>query len=266
MPTIALRASSIQYPTLSIQHPPPMHLRLLSYNIHKGIGGVDRKYDLARVIEVTNFYQPDVALLQEVDEGVPRSRRHQQAEMLADAAGLPHIAFQQNVRLKIGYYGNAILSRYPLHDTIPIDLTLRPKKRRGGLVTRLRVPVGEHTKTLVLANVHLGLSGFERQIQLRRLLAAHCLASAKRRTPLIVAGDFNDVWNSLGRWVMRRAGFQAAGGSIRTFPAAMPWRSLDRVFYRGDVRAVRAFAGRTEIARRASDHLPLIAEFEFTRK
>jgi endonuclease/exonuclease/phosphatase family metal-dependent hydrolase len=243
-----------------------MHLRLLTYNIHKGIGGVDRRYDLDRVIETINHYQPDVAFLQEVDEGVPRSRRHCQAEMLAEALGLPYLAFQQNVRLKIGHYGNAVLSRYPLFDPLPIDLTLRPKKRRGGLIARLHVPVGEHTKSLVVANVHLGLSGFERQIQLRRLLATPCLLSAKQRTPLIVGGDYNDVWGSLGRRVMHRIGFQIASGAIRTFPAAMPLRSLDRVFYRGDLRVLRAYAGHTELARRASDHLPVVVEFEFTRK
>jgi endonuclease/exonuclease/phosphatase family metal-dependent hydrolase len=243
-----------------------MHFRLLSFNIHKGIGGVDRKYDLDRVIHTINSYEPDVVLLQEVDEEVPRSRHHRQAELLADATKLPHLAYQRNVRLKIGHYGNAILSRYPLSEAYEIDLTLRPKKRRGALVTRLCVPLGEHTRTIVLANVHLGLAGFERQIQLRRLLANQCLDLPRKRTPLVIGGDYNDVWGSLGRRVMERYGFAAATGAIRTFPAAMPLRSLDRVFYRGDLRPLRAFAGHTETARRASDHLPLIVEFEFTRR
>jgi endonuclease/exonuclease/phosphatase family metal-dependent hydrolase len=243
-----------------------MHFRLLSFNIHKGIGGVDRKYDLDRTVETIKFYQPDVVLLQEVDEEVPRSRHHRQAEVLADATGLPHRAYQRNVRLKVGHYGNAILSRYPLSEAFEIDLTLRPKKRRGALVTRLNVPFGEHSRSIVLANVHLGLAGFERQIQLRRLLANPCLDLPRKRTPLIVAGDYNDVWGSLGRGVMQRTGFSCASGAIRTFPAAMPLRSLDRVFYRGDLRPLRAFAGHIATARRASDHLPLIVEFEFTRK
>jgi endonuclease/exonuclease/phosphatase family metal-dependent hydrolase len=245
---------------------PTMHLRLLSYNIHKGIGGVDRRYDLKRIIDAISFYAPDIALLQEVDEGVPRSRHHGQAELIAAATELGHFAYQRNVRLRVGHYGNAILSRFPLDQTLDFDLTVRPKKRRGAIVTHCRVPVGEHTKTLVIANVHLGLSGFERQIQLRRLLADRALEGVKRRTPLIVAGDFNDVWNSLGRRVMRPAGFHSAGEKIRTFPAAMPLRPLDRVFYRGDLRLARAYAGHTELVRRASDHLPIIVELEFTRR
>jgi endonuclease/exonuclease/phosphatase family metal-dependent hydrolase len=246
--------------------PPSMHFRLLSFNIHKGIGGVDRRYDLRRTVDTINSYQPDIVFLQEVDEEVPRSRHHRQAELLADAIRLPHMAFQRNVRLRVGHYGNAVLSRFPLHEAIEIDLTLRPKKRRGALVTRCSIPVGEHTKTITLTNLHLGLSGIERQIQLRRLLAKECLHVLRRRTPLVIGGDYNDVWGSLGWRIMHRAGFQDASGKIRTFPAAMPMRSLDRIFYRGDLKPIRAFAGHTEIARRASDHLPLIVEFEFTRK
>jgi len=243
-----------------------MHLRLLSYNIHKGIGGVDRKYDLGRIIDTINFYAPDVAILQEVDEGVPRSGRHRQVELLADATQLSHLAYQRNVRLKFGHYGNAILSRFPLEESHDIDLTLGPKKRRGAQVVRWRVPVAGHTKSMVLANVHLGLSGIERQIQLRRLLSKPPLASLRGRTPLIIGGDCNDVWNTLDKRVMSPAGFAAAGTPVRTFPARMPLRPLDRVFYRGDLRVVRTFAGHTELARQASDHLPLVVEFEFTRK
>jgi endonuclease/exonuclease/phosphatase family metal-dependent hydrolase len=101
-------------------------------------------------------------------------------------------------------------------------------------------------------------------MQLRRLLKAECVAHLRKSTPLVIAGDYNDVWNSLGRLAMRPAGFQSAGQPIRTFPAAMPLRPLDRVFYRGEIRALHTFAGRTETARQASDHLPLVVDFELT--
>src|SRR3990170_7664667 len=159
-----------------------MHFRLLSYNIHKGIGGVDRRYDLGRISETIRHYQPDVAFLQEVDDGVPRSRGHAQAELLADATGLEHFTYQRNVSLRVGHYGNAILSRFPLEDPTHIDLTVRQKKRRGALVARWRVPVGEVTKTLTLVNLHIGLSGLERQWQLRRLFRLSHLTELRSQT------------------------------------------------------------------------------------
>jgi endonuclease/exonuclease/phosphatase family metal-dependent hydrolase len=238
-----------------------MHFRLLTYNIHKGIGGLDRRYDLTRIVETIAHYQPDVALLQEVDDGAPRSLLHCQADMLADAVGLPHRSYQRNVRLKIGHYGNALLSRFPLTDVVDIDLTIPFKKRRAALIARFHATVGDSHRTVAIANVHLGLAGFERQIQLRRLLATECLCRVRDATPLIVGGDFNDVYGNLGRRVMHPAGFRLASGHGRTFPAAAPLRRLDRVFYRGEIHASGAFVGHTAIARRASDHLPLIVDF-----
>lgn len=243
-----------------------MHFRLLSYNIHKGIGGVDRRYDLGRIVETIKHYDPDVAFLQEVDDGVPRSREHAQAELLATETGLEHFTYQRNVRLRVGHYGNAILSRYPIEDPAHIDLTVRPKKRRGALVARWRVPVGENTKSITLVNLHIGLSGLERQWQLRKLFRVSHLAELRNRAPLVIGGDFNDFWNSLGWRVMEPAGFRAAGPAVWTFPARLPMRPLDKVFFRGDLRPVQVAAGHCDVARAASDHLPLVVDFEFTRK
>jgi endonuclease/exonuclease/phosphatase family metal-dependent hydrolase len=243
-----------------------MRFRLLTYNIHKGIGGLDRRYDLARIVETIRHYQPDVAVLQEVDDGARRSQHHCQVDMLADAAELPHRAFQRNVRLRIGHYGNAILSRFPLSDPADFDLTIRFKKRRGALVCRVQAEDGTARHAVSIANIHLGLAGFERQIQLRRLLTGSPLGGIDATAPLIVAGDFNDVWGNLGKRIMHPAGFQLASGNVRTFPAAAPLRRLDRVFCRGEIQPVSAFAGHTSLARRASDHLPLIVDFELGKR
>ncbi len=244
-----------------------MRFRLLTYNIHKGIGGLDRRYDLTRIVETIRHYQPDVALLQEVDDGAKRSRHECQVDVLADAVELPHRAYQRNVRLRtVGHYGNAVLSRFPLEEPEDLDLTIRFKKRRCALICRLHANVEGHLRSIAVANVHLGLAGFERQIQLHRLLSCDRLRGMHGHTPLIIAGDFNDVWDNLGKRVMHPAGFELGSGHVRTFPAAAPVRRLDRVFYRGGIQATAAFAGHTGLARRASDHLPLIVDFEFTNQ
>ncbi|MFN5756450.1 MAG: endonuclease/exonuclease/phosphatase family protein, partial [Planctomycetia bacterium] len=49
-------------------------MRLLSWNIHKGIGGRDRRYSLARIIDCIEAENPDIICLQEVDRLVRRSR------------------------------------------------------------------------------------------------------------------------------------------------------------------------------------------------
>ncbi len=240
-----------------------LNFRLITYNIHKGIGGVDRKYRPDRVIATLRHYAPDVLLLQEVDEDAPRSRHDRQAELLSDALGLPHRVYQPNVQRKVGRYGNAILSRFPLTDVRDIDLTIPFKKRRRALVAHCRVRHEQQTRTLLLLNVHLGLAGFERTIQLRRLLTSDTVRHARADTGVIIAGDYNDVWGTLGKRVLEPAGFKAACRRRKTFPAVLPIRPLDRVYYRGDLAVDRSFASRMLLARQASDHLPLVVDFQF---
>lgn len=238
-----------------------MRLKLLTYNIHKGIGGVDRRYRLDRVIEVISHYAPDFALLQEVDDGVPRSRGDRQVDILARDLGFEHSLYQPNVKLRRGAYGNAILSRYPVRDSVDIELTVGPKKRRRAQVARIQLSDQGHSRTLVVANLHLGLAGFERRIQLHRLLKDHSISGLSSATPCVIGGDFNDVWGAIDRRIMAPAGFVSAAKNQRTFPARAPLRSLDGIYYRGDCLVRNAFAGRMEMARHASDHLPLYAEF-----
>ena len=241
-----------------------MHIHFMTYNIHKGIGGVDRRYDPDRIAETISHCKPDVVFLQEVDDGVPRSRKHRQVDVLADLLGFRHSAFQPNVRLRVGNYGNAILSRFPLSDVQHLDVTIPMKKRRRVLAAHCRVQTEEHSRTVLLMNMHLGLAAFERRMQLRKLMQWDLFQHTHHDTAVIAAGDFNDVWGRLGNQILEPEGFHAASGKINTFPAILPVRPLDRVYYRGRLRVDHGYASHTKIARQASDHLPLVTEFILT--
>lgn len=237
-----------------------MDIRVVTYNIHKGIGGVDRRYRLERVITTLRQYNADIILMQEVDDMVPRSGNHRQVDIIGDALGMRYLAFQRNVKLTQGHYGNAILSRYQLSEIKSIDLSLPLKKRRQALLVHCR-PSNHRQRKLVIVNCHLGLAGFERNIQLRKILNSNLLKHINKKTPLIIGGDLNDVWNTLGKKVMTPEGFESVSKKIYTFPAVMPIRCLDYIYYRGDLTCQHSFSGHTKMARQASDHLPLIADF-----
>ena len=241
-------------------------MRLLTWNIHKAIGGLDRRYDPDRVIEVIRHHEPDIVVLQEIDEDVPRSRRHRQVDVLGDALGYSHRAFAPNVTLTHGHYGNATLSRFPVLHWVNVGLTLRPKKARGALVTEVVVPVGEHHFSLHVVNWHLGLSGMERRWQVARLMAAAPLTHLDMRSRVVIAGDANDWSGAVGRWLVKRAGFTAVTGlgnrRTRTWPSWRPVGALDCVYARGALRIEHHFASRLKLARDASDHLPRIADLD----
>jgi endonuclease/exonuclease/phosphatase family metal-dependent hydrolase len=130
-------------------------MRLISYNIHKGIGGRDRRYSLQRVIEVIGDAAPDLVCLQEVDRNVGRSHHHDQPRLLAERLGMPARLFQFNVPVRAGGYGNLILSRWPIRRHHQVSLRLGRRKPRGGQIAVVETPEGP----LCVVNWHLGLSG-----------------------------------------------------------------------------------------------------------
>lgn len=239
------------------------HLRLVTWNIHKGIGGLDRRYRLERVVELLIHQKPDFVLLQEVAEGMPSTRRHKQVELLSSALGLPYFAYNKEHSFRIGGYGNAILSRFQLSDIAHVDLTIGWHKKRGAICARAHVPHNGHVRSLVIFNLHLGLIGAERAEQLGRFFRCDAFSGLHLRTPIVIGGDMNDLWGSIGQRFLAPAGFKRAGKGFNTFPAILPARPLDAIFLRGDLRSVHYGTRRGALARAASDHLPLIVDLEW---
>ncbi|MBT8492495.1 MAG: endonuclease/exonuclease/phosphatase family protein [Deltaproteobacteria bacterium] len=243
-----------------------MKLRMLTYNVHKCIGGLDRRYDPDRVRETIAHYDPDIVLLQEVDHGAKRSNGHRQVDVLGEMLGYRHRTWFPNVRVRGGgVYGNAILSRFPLTHTRNIDLTIGWKKKRSVLHARYRIRLqgrrGRSTRTLHVFNMHLGLSGLERHRQLEKFFESEPLRGMHAQTPVVVAGDLNDVYGTLGRKQFVPNGFTGLK-TPATFPAYAPVRALDSVYVRGNIRLAKVMRSRLVVAKSASDHLPLIADAE----
>jgi endonuclease/exonuclease/phosphatase family metal-dependent hydrolase len=248
-----------------------MRLRVVTYNIHRAIG-VDRRFLPQRVADILLHTNADVVMLQEVDEGVPRSRELDLARELAIAAGYPHYAVGHNVTLRKGRYGNATLSRFPILRERNIDLTIGRRKRRGCQHTRIAVdaPGRRRPQRLEVFNLHLGLSARERHQQVALLSRSRELTRVPDGVACIVAGDFNDWRSLLVPGLVDGLGFSSASGpdgerfrSIPTFPSFFPQGALDRIYFRGALDLLWVSRSRHDLAQIASDHLPLIADLEF---
>ncbi len=246
-----------------------MQLRIVSYNIHRAIG-LDRRFRLDRIVRILEHLQPDVALLQEVDAGAPRSRELDLAYELAQLLDFPHYAVGHNVDLRKGRYGNATLSRFPILRERNIDLTIDSRKRRGCQHTSIQVEKQPgHRHIIEVFNLHLGLSSHERERQVGLLVRSGEFASLDRGHDCLVGGDFNDWRSQLSPIFTEGLGFQCAtehrNGNrrmMRTYPSFSPTGGLDKIFYRGHFRLLDARTCRLRVSRVASDHLPIIVDFE----
>jgi endonuclease/exonuclease/phosphatase family metal-dependent hydrolase len=248
-------------------------LRVATYNIHKGVRGVGPR----KRLEIHNLglgveaLDADLVFLQEVRLHHSRDARQfertwfgwpdqGQAEFLAPDGY--HSAYRTNATTRHGEHGNALLSRWPLGDIGHHDVSDHRFEQRG----LLHVPVQWQGRTVHAVVAHLGLMHASRVRQVQRL-ADFIAATVPADAPLIVAGDFND-WGERLDAPMREIGLVRALGSrgratrCSTFPSRVPIFALDRIYTR--VLACRStFVPRGANWARMSDHLPLVAEFEW---
>ena len=232
----------------------------MTYNVHVGIG-MDKKLDLPRVASAILGERPDLVALQEVDRGVERTKR---ADQIAELARLTRMeyAFAHNLNYQGGQYGVAVLSRYPI---FAVDhrryRNLREAERRGLL--RVEVEAGGRRLSFVTTHLDYRDDG-NRLFETRQLVTA--LEGAG--DPVVVAGDFNDEPRGSSYKLMLEhfsdAWAQAnADGAGLTYPADKPAKRIDYIFTRGEnLRVRRAWVPRTL----ASDHLPVVADLEFTSR
>jgi endonuclease/exonuclease/phosphatase family metal-dependent hydrolase len=223
----------------------------MTYNIRNGRGS-DQRVDLARIADVIAGYAPDVVALQEVDIGRQRSGGVDQPAELASRLAM-HARFVGCVEDGCERYGIATLSRWAIEDERTVRLPHGPgSEPRAALFLWLRWPGSE--RRLAMVNTHLSTSGRERADQMA------VLADALGSGDTVVAGDLNCGASSSP--YRRLCVALRAAASVRTWPARFPLLQLDHLLYRGALRLVSSGVWSRSPARRASDHLPVVAELE----
>ena len=242
--------------------------RIVSYNVHRCLG-VDGKLSPKRIADVIAPCEPDIVALQELDVGRARTGGIDQAHAIAEALGM-QMHFHPALRVMEEQYGDAILTARPsrIVKTGPLPglagwLHMEP---RGALWAAVQIQGAE----LQIINIHLGLRGPERLVQINALLGPEWLGHAANRGPVIIAGDMNAVPRSrvYQRLATRLCDAQRAPHVPRpqhTFPARLPMLRIDHVFVSPSIEVLRASTLRGPIARVASDHLPLMVEFQIRR-
>lgn len=239
--------------------------RILTYNVHRCVG-VDRRLDVDRIAAVIGEYEPDVVCLQELDVGRARTGGVDQAHEIAERLAMTfhfHAAMQVEEEL----YGDAIL-------------TCRPERlvRAGPLPTLRGVPGLEPRGALWVAidfdgqevnviNTHLGLVPREQRLQAAALVGREWLSHPELRGPVILVGDFNATslarpYQRVSKRLVDAQKAPAIARTVPTFPSAFPVLRIDHCFVTPDIQVTAVRAPFSPLARMASDHLPLIVDFE----
>jgi endonuclease/exonuclease/phosphatase family metal-dependent hydrolase len=135
---------------------------------------------------------------------------------------------------------------------LPIHAHRRTEPRRA-LMTRLEWPAPG--KTVAVVNTHLSIKAAERPGQLA------AIAELAHDDEVIVAGDLNCTPWSRALKVLRPK-LRSATKHSRTWPARVPLFPIDHILVGGPMEVVEFGSWKSGEARRASDHLPVVAVLE----
>lgn len=237
--------------------PTANRLKLLTLNIHKGLSAFNQRSILEDLRSQLRAIHADIVFLQEV-RGDLQSGKNNQWEFLADEIW-PEMAYGRNAIYEHTHHGNAILSKYPIEESLQQELPSHRLEQRGYLEALIRIPGFE--KKLHLVNVHLGLFGFHRRQQIDFIHETVVPKSEAR----ILAGDFNDWAHGTHHDLLKHGWVEAHlkthGRLARSFPSFFPLLKLDRI-YTKELKVIDSKILTDRPWRRLSDHLPLAVEIE----
>jgi len=260
-----------------------MKLRITTYNIHKGVSSFGSRPRIHELKQAISAMESDVLFLQEVQgrhdlHALKHASNWPEMSQHDFLAGDSHAtAYGMNAVYDHGHHGNALLSSLPILSSRNQDISDHAYEARGILHCVVQLP-----KTEVHCYVvHLGLFAGGRRRQTAALIEA-VGSSAPPGAPVIIAGDFNDWDNNLsdvlranlgvsevfdgklssrgfGSYLRRLSGRKSKMQAARTFPAAMPFLQLDRIYVRGfTVDSAKVLHGARWA--RLSDHAPIVAD------
>ncbi len=246
-----------------------VNLHVATYNIHKGFSHFNRRMMVHELRDHLRSLNADIIFLQEVQG---QHRRH--AARFADWPEEPQYqflahqvwsdyAYGRNAVYDHGDHGNAILSRYPILRAENEDISAHGLERRGLLHCEIELP--KLAQPLHCICLHLALSERGRRHQVGALIE-RLQREVPWRTPLVVAGDFNDWRNLAGKRLAEELGLREAladhwGRPARSYPSAFPVLRLDRIYVRG-FRVDHTAVHRGPSWSRISDHAALSAHLQ----
>ena len=233
-----------------------VNLKITTYNIRHGLG-VDNVFNFQRVKETIQKINPDILILNEVDQGNARSGDVYQAKEIAALMGMEYYFYATEGKTN---YGIAVLSKYPVIKAEGFNL---PQPRFMKAVQRgcINMIVNVCGKELSIYGAHFGLGGFQEvQKELEEIYKRY------QNNPItsVIGGDFNLEWAPLRSAVpqMFKSDFKSSNHSIGkdlyTIPADSPGPQIDFLLVTNDVIVKDTYTYDS----RASDHLPVIAEIE----
>jgi len=227
-------------------------IRVATYNVHACVG-TDGRHDPSRIAAVINELGADVVALQEFRYPADIALETRTPVVLTELESY-QCALGPARRGATHCFGNVLLTPHQIRDVYRIDLSIARREPRSALAATIDV---RGVELHVLA-AHLGLRLSERRFQVKQILE---YLRSVRGALVAVVGDFND-WLP-GRSVVHVLDdHMGHAPKAASFPVIRPFLALDRIWVHPRRALGSVTIHQSPIARRASDHYPVVAEID----
>ena len=239
-------------------------LKVMTYNIHiLNPPSKPGQTDIAATAKVINDANPDIVFLQEVDKN--SGRNGYTGDQAKDLAGLTkmNFTFYSSIPVGRGMYGVAILSKYPLKSIKKFPLSKENATDEQRVLGTAIVDL-PGLDSLTLAATHLQHNSASGRIkQLKDI--TNLLGPVNGR--VIIGGDLNEFESSTEFFTIFDAMFTRTCKGVNcppTFPAQLPKSVIDYIAFKpSNGFTIKSHNTINELY--ASDHLPVMAELNFSR-
>lgn len=239
-------------------------IRYMTYNIHAAAPpAVPGTTDLDAIAEVINQANVDVVFLQEVDKNTGRNgySGDQAAELAAKTQ--MNFSFFSAIPYQRGFYGVAILSRYPLKGIkkyfLPKEDEAHEQRVLGTAIVDL-----PGVDSIAVAVTHLQHNSADSRVEQITEVAA-ILAGTKQ--PLLLGGDMNEKPETAAFFSVFDGAFTRTCMGMNcpnTFSAQHPTSIIDYLAFR-PASAFTINSHQVIAEHNASDHLPVLSELKINR-
>lgn len=243
-----------------------MLIKIITFNIAHG-KGLDGIVNIERQAELIKKYDPDVVFLQEIDMYTKRAGESNQIQEISKKIYLPYCSMESNITLEEGYYGDGIISRFPISFSVNyiMPLTDLEHEQRGILCNKISLG----TTKINLFSVHLSTYEDERILACKEL--NRIISKIDKNEIVIVGGDFNVGVTRLGkgRYIFKKQNryeeynileekLKRLQNEEDTWFSELGQGPIDTIFYSNNIELLKFETINSE---NKSDHSIIYAEF-----
>ena len=225
------------------------------------------KIDVRRQAMLLRKYKPDIIFLQEIDLYTKRAYYKNQLYTFSKYTGLNFRAMGTNIKYKNGFYGDGILSKFPIEYSANYLSPLNnPSHEQRGILCN-KISFG-NTKINVFS-IHMSTFEDERVLTAKELL--RITSKINKNESIIIGGDFNIGITKIGNhkynfeekekypeYEILKEKFKSLDNMENTWHSPEGSGPIDSFFYSKNLQLIKYQIIKSDI----SDHYPVYAEFQ----